>query len=89
MVGNKRVEESALQALYKYGTGSCGPRGFYGTIGNVKHDSKLIQSDVHLDLEQRIKKFLGAEDCLIYSYGFATVSSTIPAFSARGDLLIV
>jgi len=63
--------------LYKYGTGSCGPRGFYGTI------------DVHLELEQRIKRFMNAEDCLIYSYGFATVSSAIPAFSARGDLLIV
>ena len=30
-----------------------------------------------------------AEDCIIYSYGFATTSSTIPAFSGRGDLLIV
>jgi serine palmitoyltransferase len=33
MIGNKRVEEVALNAIYKYGTGSCGPRGFYGTIG--------------------------------------------------------
>jgi serine palmitoyltransferase len=40
-------------------------------------------------LEKRIKEFLNAEDCCIYSFGFATVSSAIPAFSARGDLLIV
>jgi len=76
MIGNKRVEDAAIKTLYKYGTGSCGPRGFYGTI------------DVHLDLEKRIKQFLDTEDCLIYAYGFATVSSAIPAFAARGDLLI-
>jgi serine palmitoyltransferase len=77
MIANKKVEDAAVKSLYKYGTGSCGPRGFYGTI------------DVHLELEQRIKRFMSAEDCIIYSYGFATVSSTIPAFSGRGDLLIV
>jgi len=77
MIGNKRVEDAAIKTLYKYGTGSCGPRGFYGTI------------DVHLELEQRIKKFMDAEDCMIYAYGFATVSSAIPAFSGRGDLLVV
>jgi hypothetical protein len=32
-------KESASKALYKYGTGTCGPRGFYGTIGTlfIKH----------------------------------------------------
>lgn len=77
MITNPQVDEAANKALYKYGTGSCGPRGFYGTI------------DVHLDLEKRIKEFMDSEDCLIYAYGFATVSSSIPAFASRGDLLIV
>jgi serine palmitoyltransferase len=76
-IGNKRVEDSTIKTLEKYGTGTCGPRGFYGTI------------DVHLNLEQRIRDFMGAEDAVIYSFGFATVSSVIPAFAARGDLLIV
>lgn len=77
MISNPRVEESSRKAIYKYGVGTCGPRGFYGTI------------DAHLELEKRIKDFLDAEDCLIYSYGFATPPSVIPAFSGRGDLLIV
>jgi len=77
MINNPRVEEEAIKTLRKYGTGTCGPRGFNGTI------------DVHLDLEKRIQKFMDSEDACIYSYGFATVSSAIPAFSARGDLLIV
>lgn len=55
--------------------GSCGPRGFYGTI------------DVHLELEGRLAKFLGAEEAILYSYGFSTVASAIPAYSKRGDIL--
>lgn len=27
------IKESAVAAVRKYGVGSCGPRGFYGTIG--------------------------------------------------------
>jgi serine palmitoyltransferase len=26
-------KERAIKAIQKYGVGSCGPRGFYGTIG--------------------------------------------------------
>ncbi|PRP78373.1 serine C-palmitoyltransferase subunit [Planoprotostelium fungivorum] len=77
MINDKRVEEQAISTLRKYGTGTCGPRGFNGTI------------DSHLNLEKRIKDFLGTVDCCIYSYGFATVSSAIPAFSGRGDILVV
>jgi serine palmitoyltransferase len=55
--------------------GSCGPRGFYGTV------------DVHLDLEQELAKFLGAEEAIIYSYGFSTIASAIPAYSKRGDII--
>ncbi|KNC72745.1 hypothetical protein SARC_14695, partial [Sphaeroforma arctica JP610] len=33
LIGNPRVEESAEKAIRKYGVGSCGPRGFYGSIG--------------------------------------------------------
>jgi len=76
MIGNKRIEDTAVNTVHKYGVGTCGPRGFYGTL------------DVHLDLEKRIRDFVGSEDCLIYSYGFATISSTIPAFAGRGDLII-
>jgi serine palmitoyltransferase len=42
-----------------------------------------------MELEERITKFMDAEDCVIYAYGFATIASVIPAFSGRGDLLIV
>ncbi len=35
--------------IHKYGVGSCGPRGFYGTI------------DVHLQLEERLAKYMGTQ----------------------------
>lgn len=26
-------KDTAIKSLHRYGVGSCGPRGFYGTIG--------------------------------------------------------
>jgi len=31
--GNEAVKERAVQVLREYGLGSCGPPGFYGTVG--------------------------------------------------------
>lgn len=44
-------------------------------------------SDVHLDLEAKIAKFLNVEESVLYSFGFSTVASTIPAYSKRGDII--
>jgi len=75
LVGNKLIEDSTIETLRKYGVGTCGPRGFYGTI------------DVHLTLEEKIASYLGTEEAILYSYGFATVSSAIPAYSKRTDVI--
>ncbi|KAK4277449.1 hypothetical protein QN277_015447 [Acacia crassicarpa] len=77
LIGHKKLLESCSSALGKYGVGSCGPRGFYGTV------------DVHLDCEARIAKFLGTPDSILYSYGFSTMFSAIPAFSKKGDIIVV
>lgn len=29
------IKEDAIKCLRKYGVGSCGPRGFYGTVGKT------------------------------------------------------
>ncbi|XP_017027839.1 serine palmitoyltransferase 1 [Drosophila kikkawai] len=71
------ILEESCKTLRKYGVGSCGPRGFYGTM------------DVHLDLEDRIAKFMGLEEAIVYSYGFSTVASAIPAYAKRGDIVFV
>ncbi|KAI5680887.1 hypothetical protein M9H77_02114 [Catharanthus roseus] len=76
LIGNQKLLESCTRSLEKYGVGSCGPRGFYGTI------------DVHLDCEARIAKFLGTPDSILYSYGLSTMFSAIPAFCKKGDVIV-
>lgn len=71
------IKEASVQALKKYGCGSCGPRGFYGTI------------DAHLDLENAFSKFTNTSSAILYSDGASCSASTIAAFANRGDLLVV
>ena len=33
LAGNEHIKQEAIKTLRKYGLGSCGPPGFYGTIG--------------------------------------------------------
>jgi len=71
------VRDKIQGALTKYGCGSCGPRGFYGTI------------DVHLEFEGAIAKFMGTEEAIAYSDSASGITSTITAFAKKGDLLLV
>ncbi|GLH08291.1 Serine palmitoyltransferase 1 [Gryllus bimaculatus] len=76
-VGNEIIEKSAIDTIHKYGVGSCGPRGFYGTV------------DVHLDLENKLAEFMEMEEAVVYSYGFSTIASAIPAYAKRSDVIFV
>jgi serine palmitoyltransferase len=42
-----------------------------------------------LQLEKRLAQFIGAEEAIIYAQAYSTISGVIPAFSKRGDILIV
>lgn len=33
IIGHADSEKLAVETIRKYGVGSCGPRGFYGTLG--------------------------------------------------------
>ena len=61
--GRGEVKDAARAALNKYGCGSCGPRGFYGTI------------DTHVEAEEAVARFMGAEEAISYSDA-ASVCST-------------
>ncbi|KAK2768689.1 serine palmitoyltransferase component [Arachnomyces sp. PD_36] len=76
-VSNETLKEKAVQTLRAYGVGPCGPPGFYGT------------QDVHMKTEADISSFLGTAACIIYAQAFSTISSVIPAFSKRGDIIVV
>lgn len=74
---NNEIEKDAIAAIRKYGVGSCGPRGFYGTV------------DVHLELEERLADYTDTEEAVVYSYGFSTIASAIAAYCKRRDLIFV
>lgn len=41
-----------------------------------------------MQLESDIADFLGTEAAILYSQGFSTISSVIPAFCKRGDIIV-
>ncbi|WWC92094.1 uncharacterized protein L201_007048 [Kwoniella dendrophila CBS 6074] len=75
-IENDKMKDVAIQTLKHYGVGTCGPSGFYGTI------------DIHTKVEADISSFIGTEAAIIYSQAFALVSSAIPAFAKRGDIIV-
>jgi serine palmitoyltransferase len=77
MQTSQQIRLASTEAMKKYGCGSCGPRGFYGTI------------DTHLQLEDSISKFTYTDGAIMYSDGASTCSSTVAAFAKRGDVLVV
>lgn len=105
MIENEIVKKKAKEAIFKYGVGSCGPRGFYGTVGkshsslwsafflgqlfedSIQFLSLQYIPDVHLHLEERLAKFMKTESCIVYSYGFSTISSAIPAYAKKNDVI--
>ncbi|XP_017790138.1 PREDICTED: serine palmitoyltransferase 1 [Habropoda laboriosa] len=74
---NDKIEKDAIAAVRKYGVGSCGPRGFYGTV------------DVHLELEECLANYTDTEEAVVYSYGFSTIASAIAAYCKRKDHVFV
>jgi len=75
-VANEQLKEKAVQTLRYYGVGPCGPPGFYGT------------QDVHMKTEADVAAHIGTAACIIYAQSFSTISSVIPSFSKRGDVIV-
>jgi 8-amino-7-oxononanoate synthase len=72
-----KVKEAAIEATRKYGSGCTGSRFLNGTL------------DLHLELEDRLAKFMGKEEALVYSTGFQTNLGTIQALVNKGDYVII
>lgn len=77
LADNPKLEEASIEAVKRYGVGSCGPRAFYGTM------------DVHLKLEEELADFLAVQEAVLYSFGFSTIASAIPAYAKATDVIFV
>ncbi|CAO0800403.1 unnamed protein product [Mucor circinelloides] len=64
------------ECVREYGISSASTRLEAGTL------------DIHRNLERKVAKFVGKEDSIIVSMGFATNSTTIPALVSKGCLVI-
>lgn len=70
------VKQNAIQTLRKYGVGPCSAPQFYGT------------QDVHMHTEAHIASFIGTEACVLYAHSFSAITSVIPSFAKRGDVIV-
>lgn len=76
LVASEALKEQCISVLRTYGVGPCGPPGFYGT------------QDVHMRTEADIATHIGVPAAILYAQSFSTISSVIPNFSKRGDIIV-
>jgi len=76
LTAHPKVKEAAIEAVRKYGTGCSGSRYLTGTL------------DLHVELEARLAKFHGTEDCLLFSTGYQTAQGIIPTLVQRGEYVV-
>jgi 8-amino-7-oxononanoate synthase len=71
------IKEQAKIAIDKYGTGCAGSRFLNGTL------------DIHIELEEKLAKFLGKKSALIFSTGFQTNLGVVSSLTGRHDYIII
>jgi len=72
-----KVKEASIAAIRKYGTGCAGSRFLNGTL------------DLHVELEEKLAKFLNKEAVLIYTTGFQVNLGVIPSLTTKEDTIIL
>ncbi len=72
-----KVLEAAQRALHQYGSGCTGSRFLNGTL------------DLHSQLEDALARFLGKEDCIVFSTGYNANLGFISALVGRGDVVML
>ncbi len=77
LVNHPKVKEAAANAALKYGSGCTGSRFLNGTL------------DLHLELEERLAKFMHRPAALVFSTGFQTNLGTISTLIGKNDAVII
>ncbi len=77
LTNHPKIIEAAIEALKKYGSGCAGSPFLNGTL------------DIHIQLEEKLAKFVGKESSIVFSTGFQSNIGAIPTMLGRGDHLIL
>jgi 8-amino-7-oxononanoate synthase len=76
LIDHPKVMKAAQDAVDKYGVATCGSRFLNGTL------------DIHVELEERLAKFMNKEVALTLSTGFQTNQGVISSLVGHGDAVI-
>lgn len=72
-----RLKEAAMAAIDKYGTSCSGSRFLNGTL------------DIHVELEEKLARFVGKEDAVTYSTGMQVNLGVVSCLSTRGSYVLL
>jgi len=77
LTNHPKIKEAAKWAIDKYGTGCAGSRFLNGTL------------DIHLELEEKLARFVKKDAALCYSTGFQVNLGVVSALTERNDYVIL
>ena len=77
LIGDPRIDEAAIEAVRKYGTGTAGARLLTGTI------------DLHIQMEAELAAFKGTEEAITLSSGYISNLAVISALLSPQDRVIL
>ena len=76
LTNHPKVKEAGIEAIRKYGTGCAGSPFLNGYM------------DIHIELEEKLAKFVGKEKAIVYSTGFQSNLGALSCVVSRGDYII-
>lgn len=76
LIGDPRVDEAAIAAVRRYGTGTGGVRLLTGTL------------DLHRELEEALARFKGTEAAITFTSGYAANLAVISALFGPADRVV-
>ena len=75
LANHPKILAAAKSAIEKYGVGPAAVRSIAGTMS------------LHVELEQRLAKFKGAQACITFQSGFMANLATVPALVGKEDVI--
>src|SRR6201995_3552840 len=77
LTNHPKIKEASKKATDKYGTGCAGSRFLNGTL------------DIHIELENRLAKYVEKEAAVLFSTGFQVNLGVLSCITGRNDYLIL
>ena len=77
LTSHPSIKEAAKKAIDKYGSGCAGSRFLNGTL------------DIHIELEERLARFVGKEAAVTFSTGFQVNLGVLSSIVGRNDYLLL